>query len=235
MKLTSLAGPCAWLALAILSFSLSGCTIFGYAAAAVSGDSHVDASYKGLPNQKCAIMVWADDGVLNDYHAIQLDAAHGIEDKLQQAAKANTEEVANITWVPAEKILDYQQTHPGLDAEAVEDVAPNLGVTRLIYVEIEAFQIHANESPDLWRGTMTATLTVVAVDKGKGKVAYSERDVSALYPKNCPPEGLPDLEDAVVYRSTVDAFTTEIAKRFIPHDVDVDESTQYLAPTGDVQ
>jgi uncharacterized protein YbaA (DUF1428 family) len=230
MKLNSPAGWCICLALALVPFASLGCAPAGYVAAAASGADHIEAAYKGLANQKCAVMIWADDGVVNDFHAIQLDAAHGIQDKLVQAAKANTEEVANITWVPAEKILEYQQNHPGLDAEAIEDVAPNLGITRLIYVEIESFQTRPNDSPDLSRGTMSGTLTVVAVDKGKGKVAYSQRDVSVLYPKNCPPEGLPDLEDAVVYRETLDTFTTEVAKAFIPHDVDVDDSQQYMAP-----
>jgi hypothetical protein len=211
-------------ALAVLPALLGGCNAVGFLANTAGGEQTVAASYKGLAGQKVGVMVWADDGVVNDYHEIQLDTAKGIQVKLQAAADAKLEEVQNITWVPAEQILQYQQNHPETETDAAEEIAPHLGLTRLIYVEVESFQTHPDISSELSRGAMTGTLSVVEVNGPKGKVAYSERGVNVVAPRHCPPEGLPNLDDAVVYKATVDSFTSEVAKRFAQHDAD-DEDT----------
>ena len=201
----------------------SGCNAVGFLANTAQGTGTVAASYKGLAGQKVGVMVWSDDGVLNDYHSIQLDTAKGIELKLQEASKSGLAEDANLTWIPAEQILQYQRNHPEEATDAAEEIAPRLGVTRLVYVEVETFSTHPNDSPELSRGAMTATLTVVEVDGGKAKLGYSERGVNVVAPPHCPPEGLPNLEDSVVYQATVDAFTTEIVKRFAQHDADEED------------
>jgi hypothetical protein len=214
-------------AFALLPALACGCNAVGFLANTASGTGTVDASYKGLAGQKVGIMVWADDGVMNDYHAIQLDTAKGLELKLQEAAKSNVDELKNITWVPSEELLQYQQNHPETETDAAEEIAPRLGVTRLIYVEVESFQTRPTDSSELSRGAMTATLSVIEVANGAGKIGYSERGVNVVAPKHCPPEGLPNLDDAVVYKATVDSFTSEVAKRFAQHDADDED---YLPP-----
>jgi hypothetical protein len=122
--------------------------------------------------------------------------------------------------------LEYQQNHPDIGSEAAEEVAPHLGLTRLIYIEIERFQTHPSNSPDLWRGNMIATVQVIEVKDGEAKVAYSERGVNVVSPKNCPAEGLPNLDDDAVYAATLDQFTGEVGKRFVPHEADADVDPQ---------
>src|SRR5271170_174162 len=77
----------------------SGCDAIGYIASAVGGTEMVAPSYKGLASQRCAVMVWADEGVVDDFNTIQLDAARSIQIKLDEAAKAKVDDVSNITWV----------------------------------------------------------------------------------------------------------------------------------------
>jgi hypothetical protein len=67
---------------------------------------------------------------------------------------------------------------------------------------------------------MVANIEVVEVKGGLGKVAYHERNVKIVSPKDCPEEGLPNLDDHTVYASTVDTFTSEVGKRFVPHEAD---------------
>jgi hypothetical protein len=212
-----------------LPLTLSGCDALGYVVSTAAGTETIAASYKGLANQKCAVMVWADQGVVDDYGSIQLDIARGLETKLLEADKAKIPEVANITWIAPERIIQYQQNHPETSAEAVEDVASRLPVSRLIYIEVDQFQTHPIDSPDLSRGSITATVEVVEVNQGHSKVAYTERDVNVVSPKDCPPEGLPDLDDGAVYEGTLEAFTSAVGARFVPHEQDVDLDT----PTTD--
>jgi hypothetical protein len=213
----------------LLLLFLAGCNILGFAASAATGGQQVDARYKGLAGQKCAVMVWADDGVLNDFKTIQLDTANGIQHKMQEGAKANISDVANMTWVSPEQVMQFQQNHTDVDTDAVEDIAPQLGVSRLIYVEIDSFATHPNDSPDLARGSMSATIKVVEVKDGVGKVAYSERGVNVISPKDCPVEGLPNLDDQTIYQGTVDSFTTAAAQRFMPHDEDIEDAPPMIA------
>lgn len=202
---------------------LSGCNVAGWLANVGGGNGTMEAaSYKHLANQTCGVMVWADDGVLEDYQTLQLDAAKGLQAKLEEAAHAKVDEVANINWIPPEQVIAYMQNHSETAGEAVEEVAPRLGVSRLIYVEIQRFDTHPKDSPELWRGSIVANVEVVEVANGKGTVAYSERDLNVVAPKDCPSEGLPNLDENAVYAATVDSFTSELGKRFVPHESDAD-------------
>jgi hypothetical protein len=198
----------------------AGCPAAGYVASAFPTGQSIPAAYKGLPNQTCGVMVWADEGVLDDFKSIQLDTAKGLQAKLDSAEKSGVNEVKDVKWVSADRILQYQQNHADVSTEPAEEVAPHLGVSRLIYVEIEDFATHPSDSPDLWRGSVTATVTVVEVADGKGKVAYAERGITATYPDKCPPEGLPNLADDAIYRGTVEKLTSTLGERFVPHEED---------------
>jgi|GEM_PF-691547 len=207
----------AWLAAGMVLPLLSSCQVLGLAASTLTGSDTVAAAYKGLAGQKCGVMVWADEVISSDFHNLAIDTANGIQEKLEEGNKAGVTEVKDLTFVPAEKIAAFQQAHAETQFDAVEEVAPKLGVARLVYVEIERFQTQPNESPELLRGTMTASLKVVEIKDGKGKVVYAERNIVVVFPKNCPPEGLPNQSEPVIYRQTIDAATTEISERFIPH------------------
>jgi hypothetical protein len=213
--------PFALVALLSLPLLAAGCNVGGFLAGALrDAGGTEDASYKGLAGQTCGVVVWADDGVIDDYRTIQLDTAKALQVKLQEAEKVKIKEVTGITWIPAEQLLQYQENHADMNGEAAEEIAPRLGVTRLIYIEVQEFQTHPADSPDLWRGNMVANVEVIEVSDGKAKVAFAERGISVVSPKNCPVEGLPDLNDTAVYAATLDSFTSELGKRFVPHESD---------------
>jgi len=213
----------AFLCVAIfLLFAVGGCDWIGWAADPLTPTTTVQAAYKGLANQKCAVMVWVDGRALTNYPLIQLDTAKGVVAKIKEAAAAQTKEVQNITWVEPEQVVQFQEDHPELDMESAEAIAPMLGVTRLIYIEVDNFTLHPNDSPDLWRGDMSATLQVIEVANGRGKAVYTERGIDNIAPSNCPVEGIPDLDEQQLYHDTIDGFTTEIVKRFIPYQAQND-------------
>jgi hypothetical protein len=201
--------------------SLAGCNYLGYAAQALP-ESDTPAAYKDLKGQKVGILVWADRGIVTDHPAIQPDIAKGLQKKLQEAADAGADEVQKITWAKADDILRFQDSHPELQYDPAEQVAPKLDVTRLIYIEITAMSMHPNDTVDLFRGDAIASIKVVAINNGKAAIAYREDTVEAIYPPHSPPEGMPDLDEAKLYEQTTDTLTTELAKRFISHEPDVE-------------
>ena len=100
----------------------------------------------------------------------------------------------------------------------IADVAPKLGVTRLVYVEVEQLRTRTTGSWDLFRGFMQGTVRVIEVADGKGKVVYEDRNVIAVFPKGTPEDGIPSGNDSLFYRGVVNEFSTEVALRFFAHE-----------------
>lgn len=206
-------------ALALLAAALNGCAIAGIAANAMP--QYTSAAYAGLAGQSAGVMVDVDDATLIDWPELRLDIAAGVQDKLQQAQKGGSKELAKTTFpYPPASVVRFQREHPEARAQPVTATAPRLGgISRLIYIEMEDFQTHPATSVDLFRGSASARVKVIEVQDGRAKVAY-EDVVRAQYPVKAPEEGIPGADDYAIYRGTLNEFTTQIAKRFITHPAD---------------
>jgi hypothetical protein len=158
-----------------------------------------------------------------DFPDVRTDLAGGLQTKLKAAEQAKTKELAGITFphTPA-AVVRLQENHPEYEAMPLVEVAPKLGTTRVIYVEIENLQTRSDAAVELYRGSGSVTLKVVEIppDGGPARVALEESAISAVFPPNAREEGTPDGNDFAYYRGTVDALTTEIAKRFVPYRED---------------
>jgi hypothetical protein len=165
-------------------------------------------------------MLWAFEGTLIDFPHVRTDVAGSLQNKLKQAEQVKTKELVGITFptTPA-AVVRFQENHPEYEAMPLVEVAPKLGASRVIYVEIENLQTRSDASVELYRGSASATMKVVEVpdDGGPAKVVYEESAITTVFPPNAREEGVPDGNDFAFYRGTVDALTTELAKRFVPH------------------
>lgn len=207
---------------------LTGCTAIGFVAQALPRPP-VKPVYIGFENQSVAVMVWADRGIRIDFPQISLNTATGIQTRLATPVddKGKPKEMAKefkgatFPYIPA-SVVRYQMEHPETDGMAITEVAPKLGVTRLIYVEVEQFQTRSDSAVDLFRGTMIGTLRVVEVNNGVAKIAYEENGIRVDFPKKSREEGVPELGDAKTYAGTVSIFSQEIVNKFIEHPADDD-------------
>lgn len=204
-----------------LILGLSGCTLLGVLASKVVPEPVVAARYAGLQGQSVAIMVWAPEGTLIDFPDVRLDIAGSLQKKLEQAAAAKTKEVKGISFpTPPASVVRLQENQPEIEAMPLAEVAPRLGASRVIYVEIENLQTRSDASVELYRGSASATIKVVEVSGGKGTIAYEESGVAAVFPPNAREEGMLEGNDSMMYAGAVNELTSEIAKRFIPHRED---------------
>ena len=178
----------------------------------------IPAKYAGLKGQSVAVMVWADRGIRVDFPHIQLDTANGIQAKLIMASKDFKDELKDTRFpVRAATAARLQKEHPEWAADNIEAIAPHLGVSRVVYVEIGGFETRPDSAVDLFRGTVTATVRVVEVTNGTARVVYTEENMRTVYPEKSPEEGVPNGGDYETYRKTVDAFTTSVANLFYTH------------------
>ena len=206
-----------WLALSPLPLLAGGCNVIGLAANAVP-EGKIPARYTDLRGHSVAVLVWAPRGLETDYPALRLDLVTAIQSRLQQAQKAGRAELKGATFphAPA-SLVRFQQDHPELERSPIVNVAPRLGVQRLIYIELENFQTRSDQAVDLFRGSATISLRVVNVENGGAKVSHEETGLTSIYPPNSRPEGLPNVGDARIYRGTVDILATSVAHRFYAH------------------
>ncbi len=200
---------------------LAGCQIIGVAAQALPPPTVVP-QYQGLAGKSLGVMVWADRGTRIEYEWIQLDLANGIQTKLQQTAadkKAKVKELAGTTFpVLPRSVIRFQQDNPDIDGQSITEVAPRLGVQRLIYVEVEEFGTRPDGAVELFRGDGKVTLRLVEINSdGTAKVAFEENEVTAMFPRGVSKEGKPQIGDRRTYVGLINELSAAIAKRFVPY------------------
>ncbi|QOV90799.1 hypothetical protein IPV69_05425 [Humisphaera borealis] len=196
-----------------------GCAVLGVAASKASRTT-VKPAYMGFGNQTVGVMVTTDRGTQVDFPRLQLDIAQSVQSKMQ-GAQANKAEELKGTQFPAAAgptaIFAYQRNHPEYDVEPIAKIAPKLGVTRLIYIEIEGFALNPADVLELFRGEVTGRVRVVEITDGVGKVVFSDA-VSGVFPEHSGPDGTPNLTRAVTYRGAIDAFGTAIVQKFVEYE-----------------
>ena len=203
---------------------LPGCQILGVAAYKLAPPPTIQPKYMGLENQSTGVMVWADRGLRIDWPTLQLDLANSVQKKLtefQKTGKRESKTLAGTSFpvLPA-SIVRSQKDHPEIEAMPVTEIAPRLGVNRLIYVELEDFATRSDQSLALFRGTGEATVKVVEVHNADAVVAFEQNNVQSAYPPKAPAEGVANLGDMRTYSGTVDALSTEIARLFVQYQLE---------------
>jgi hypothetical protein len=193
---------------------LSSCVALGVAASKMP-PATVLPKYERLANQSVGVMVWCDQGLKTDWNSIHLDLANSLQKRLQ-SSKDRQLKGATFPFPPA-SMVRWQHDHPEDDGSPITMIAPRLGVSRLIYIELEDFTTRSDLSVDLFRGSAKATVKVVEVEGGKANVAYTEQNIAAAFPSKAPREGLPGAGDYKIYAGTIDALAAQISKIFLRH------------------
>jgi hypothetical protein len=205
----------------------SGCNVIG-AAAQLLPRPDIKAAYSGLAYQTVGVMVWADRGIRIDFPTLQADVASSLTKKLQDATnlphkKEVPKELEGATYLNPMAVIRFQEDHPELEGQPSTDLATRLGVTRVIYLEIYAFETRSDLSIDLYKGTVMARLEVLEVHRdASGKktatVAYQNPDLKTTFPPNRP-EGIggDNVNPTMMYVKTVDTFTDDVARLFAQH------------------
>jgi hypothetical protein len=200
---------------------INGCTAIG-AIAGKTATIRVKPSYTGFKGETVGVMAWATRPVRIDHPLLQLDIARGVEQKLKGASKAKDPNELKDTQFPPSKSPDamyaYMQNHPDL-ADSVLDFAPRLGVSRLIYIEVDDFSLHPEDVPELFRGQLTARVEVIEIINGKAKLAFRDK-VDATFPEKSPPEGELGKTDAAMYRGVLEIFSENVLKKFVTYEED---------------
>lgn len=175
--------------LCLLTIGPAGCGALGVIANAAPR-APVPAEYT-LAGQSAGVMVWCDRGLRTDWPNLQLDVGAGVLSRLKDTAALNEKkELAGTTYpVSAESVLKWQKDHPAYQSLPIEQIAPRLGVSRLIYIEIEHLSTRTAYTIALYRGTARASLKVVEISNGQAIVAYEKGDIEVTFPRHVTEDG----------------------------------------------
>jgi hypothetical protein len=209
-----------------------GCLFWIFAVGGCTGSGSSDAStelpagtYGGLANQQAAVLVWADFGTRTEYNQIQLDTTRLLTGKLEalgRPAKQGGKErpanpaLAGVQFLHHGSVVRYQREHPEVWTMSIEQVAPRLGVPRVIFIELVEFQTAEPAAFMLLKGKARANLRVLQIAGGKATTVFEENDITANFPPQAP-EGVVASERftvRTVYEGTLDLLTDKIAARF---------------------
>ena len=177
--------------------------------------------YKGLAGQNCAVMVYADWRTRVDNSRIQGDLAKLVQERLETmlsgdsgGKKKDSSSVAQ--FLNPLSVVQYQRAHPEIEGSPITEVAPRLGVSRLIYIELENFSVQSPESIMILKGVAMAKLQVLEISGGRAVVAFEEPGINAHYPPDAPEGVMPSEKYNVrsVYNGTLAKLADRIALRF---------------------
>lgn len=214
------ADGCLVLVVGLLGWLSGGCNIIG-AVAAKAPKPDILAAYKGLAGKSVGIMVYVDPDAAMNWPTLQLDLANLLQYKLLQAQKDDKADDLKGTTFPYEprSFVRYQKEHPGIEALPITQVAPKLGVERLIYLQVNEFTTRAEGTITMYLGRMNVTLQVIEIDPTtrSADIGYTEQNIRIKYPRTAPDEGLLNGNDRRIYQGTLDEMSTRLALKFFRH------------------
>jgi hypothetical protein len=209
-------------------FGLAGC---GALPMGQPEDRHAipkpERQYAGLKGQSAAVMVWTDWRTRTEYPRIQLDMARLTQARLEKMYppverpskddRKQKELVNVVDFINPASVARFQRERPETEGQPIVQVAPRLGVSRVLYIELESFDAHAPQSIMLLKGSARATLRVVEVSPdGLATVAFEESGIEVNFPPNAPEGVIPDENRTVrtIYQGTLDRLAEAVAVRF---------------------
>lgn len=151
------AGACGAAMLALLA--AGGCQVMGIVGA-VSGQLErakkieVLAEYDGLRNRSVAVVVQSDLSLLYEHPTVAPNVAANLSGRIAA-------EVEGAKVLDPRVVLQWQWQTPNWTALPYGEVAEELGVERVVVVDIHEYRLHPPGNSWLWDGVAGATIGVI--------------------------------------------------------------------------
>lgn len=198
------------LALAVVP---AGCQAFGALAAGLerTGSKTVEPKYPGLAGKSYAVVVGADPSIQADFPQLVGQLTATITERLK-------EKVGASGYIPAESMLGFQSQHPRWSAMSQADLAKELGVDRLIFVDVHEFRLTDPGNQYLWAGLASGSVGVWEADNPLADSAAFMESISVKYPTKEEGKGPREIPAANVQVVLAKRFIDRASWLFYTHD-----------------
>jgi len=171
--------PFRLLGAAILAAALlaGGCQAVGVMAEAYkrTGTHTVEAEYTDLEGRSYAVIISADRVIQASEPQLVPQLTSAVSNRLRAESGATG-------FVPGPVVLQYQYANPGWEARTYSRIAEDLGVERLIYIDLFEYRLFETGNSYLWDGLLAGRLGVVEADGAFPDSFAFERDVMVRFP-----------------------------------------------------
>jgi hypothetical protein len=164
------------------ALALGGCMfaqlVGGMAASAERSGSHdVKARYSGLADKTFAVAIAADRTLQSEYPQIVSAFTQEITRRIALDAGASG-------VLPADEVLSFQFKHPGWTSLSPLDLAKELEVDRLVFIDLSDFTLNEPGNQYEWHGVAAGTIAVVETDAQPGLESTFREPVRVTFPDN---------------------------------------------------
>ncbi len=143
-----------------------------------TGSRDVEAKYRGLAGKNFAVVVHADRIIQADFPEVVGDLTITIARRLADPANA----VGAAGYVPGDRVLQYQYNNPRWVVMSWRELAEEMGVERLIVVELTEFRLSDPGNQYTWAGVASGIVRVVETDGPSGDIPVLQEPITVRFP-----------------------------------------------------
>jgi hypothetical protein len=157
--------------------AVGGCAALGVFAKAYQDATPitVKAKYTGLDGHDFAVVVTADRIIKADFPGVVPMILVGVSGRLAEHTEATG-------WVPPDGVLRHLSDNPRWDLRPRSELAANLGVNRLVFIELHEFRLNEPGNRHLWSGLASGRVAVYETDSPLPDDAAFEETVIVSFP-----------------------------------------------------
>ena len=170
------AGLCS---LAVAAAALGGCAILGFIAGGINEATprKVHAMYEGLAGKDFAVVATTDRMVEADFPGVIPRIIADLSERL-----AEEEEAGAAGYVPADRVLAYIYANPSWLTRPMSEIAADLGVERLIFIEITEYRLNEPGNAYIWEGVAAGVVQVYEAESALPNDPAFDQALQVKYP-----------------------------------------------------
>ncbi len=190
----------------------SGCILSPMLRASELKGSHdVKAKYSGLTGKTFAVVVSADRMIQGEYPQLVGQVTTTVATYLSEQCDASG-------WVTPQDVLAFQYKNPRWSVMRLDDLAKELGVERLVVVEIMEFRLHEPGNQYLWRAAATAKVGVIESDGPVTDNFIFQEQIRTIFPLAEKALGPAQISGEVVQVQLAKKLVNRVAWLFFDHE-----------------
>lgn len=171
------------LLLVCVVFTLGGCNIIAPIGGLVDSyrrqSTHgVPEEYRGLTGKRFAVLIVVDRIIQGDHP----DIVPYLTTKITERLVNEQQQIGATGVIPADRLLNYLYDHPRWLSMPRGQLAKELGVERLVVVEVIEYRLTEPGNQYLWDGVATGTLGVIEADTALSDEFAFEKSVRVTFP-----------------------------------------------------
>lgn len=140
-----------------------------------TGSTEFKAKYSGLTDKTFAVIVASDRSIQSDFPGI-------VPVITREVSKLLAEHAGAKGMLPANEVLQYQSQHPGWVARPFDQLAKDLAVDRVVYIDLQEFALTDPGNIYVYNGAAAGVVHVIEAESPVASEFAFGEPVRVKYP-----------------------------------------------------